>query len=81
MGESSYSPASVAARAGVPTELVVRTDGNQGCTRGSVLQALGIEEALPEFGETVIELGELDAGTLRYTCPMRTYSGSIEVTA
>lgn len=75
---TGYSPSRVSAQAGVPTELVVKTNGNQGCTRAMVFPALRIQKVLPATGETPIALGKLSPGTHRFTCTMGMYSGSIE---
>lgn len=75
---AGYSPSRVSARAGVPTEVVMRTNANQGCTRAVVFPTLRIQRVLPATGETVIDLGRLSQGTLRYTCAMGMYSGSIQ---
>ena len=77
---TSYSPSRLSARAGVPTELVVTTNGNQGCTRALVFPGLRIQRALPATGETVIALGRLSPGTHRFTCSMGMYSGTIQAT-
>lgn len=77
---TSYSPSRLSARAGVPTELAVRTNGNQGCTRAMVFPGLRIQKALPATGETVIALGTLSAGTHRFTCSMGMYGGTIQAT-
>ncbi|MDP9388084.1 MAG: sulfite exporter TauE/SafE family protein [Actinomycetota bacterium] len=79
--DTGYSPSSVTARAGVPTELTMRTDGTQGCTRALVMSSFGVQKVLPATGDTRIELGELEPGTYRYTCGMGMYGGSIRVVA
>ena len=79
--DTGYSPSSVTARAGVATELTMRTDGTQGCTRALVMSTFGVQEVLPASGDTLIDLGELEPGTYRYTCGMGMYGGSIRVVA
>ena len=79
-GNAGYAPSQVAARAGVPTELVFRTKDNQACTRAVVIPSLKIQKVLPATGETVIALGSLSPGTLRFTCSMGMYSGAIQAT-
>lgn len=76
---TSYSPSTLKAKAGVPAQLVLRTDETVGCTRSIVIPKLNLEEALPETGETVVDLGTLKAGRVRFTCGMGMYSGAIEV--
>jgi sulfite exporter TauE/SafE len=78
---SSYTPARLQARAGLPTTLTVRTDGVLGCTRVFTIPSTGQQEYLPETGDTVIDLDVLAAGELRFTCAMGMYSGAIEVIA
>ncbi|WP_240157809.1 sulfite exporter TauE/SafE family protein [Pseudonocardia broussonetiae] len=73
----SYSPASVQARAGVPTTLIVRSEGARGCVRSFLIPSRGVEEVLPAEGETRIDLGVLEPGTLRYSCGMGMYTGTI----
>lgn len=77
--DTSFSPKLTRAKAGVPTVLTVRTNGTQGCTRGFIVPSSNIQRVLPETGDTRIELGSLEAGTLRYTCSMGMYRGAIEV--
>jgi len=77
--DTSYSPARVRAKAGVPTRLTLRTNGTEGCTRGFAVPAAGFETALPETGDTILELGELPPGRINYTCSMGMYRGVIEV--
>ena len=79
--DTGFSPASVTATAGVPTEVTFRTDNTRGCTRFVVSEALGLEKSLPETGDTRIDVGALDPGTYRYTCGMGMYFGSIKVVA
>lgn len=79
LGDSSYSPSRVQARAGLPTRLTLRTNGTQGCTRGFVVPAAGFETTLPETGDTVLDLGESAAGRITYTCSMGMYRGEIDI--
>lgn len=79
--DTSYSPSNVTARAGVPTEVTLRTKNTEGCTRSIVMSDFGVEKVLPATGDTVIDVGELEAGTYRYTCGMGMYGGSIKVVA
>jgi sulfite exporter TauE/SafE len=78
---AGYSPARVPARAGVPTRLVLRSDGADGCTSAIVFPSLGVERYLPVDGDTVVDVGTLRPGKHRFTCSMGMYSGVIEATA
>jgi len=75
-----YSPDNVAVRAGIPTTLVVRSDNPQGCVRAFLVPSHGVDAILPEHGETRIDLGILPTGTLRYSCGMGMYTGTITAT-
>ena len=79
--DTSYSPSNVTARAGVPTEVTLRTNNTQGCTRSIVMSSFGVQRILPATGDTAIDVGELEPGTYRYTCGMGMYGGSIKVVA
>ena len=79
--DGGYSPSLLRVRAGIPTELTVRTDAVFGCTRAFVMPSTGYQEYLPETGDAVIDLGTLEPGQLRFTCGMGMYSGSIEAIA
>ncbi len=79
--DTGFSPASVTATAGVPTEVTFRTDNTQGCTRFVVSNELGLEKSLPATGDTRIDVGTLEPGNYRYSCGMGMYFGSIKVVA
>ncbi len=80
VGNSSYSPSRLTAVAEVPTDLTFRTNGNRGCTSVTVIPSLGLQRSLPSTGDDTIDLGQPQAGNLRYTCGMGMYSGSINFT-
>lgn len=75
----SYSPRNVQVRAGVPTTLVVRSEGATGCVRSFVISSRSIQKVLPSNGETRIELGTLQPGKLRYACGMGMYTGFLTI--
>lgn len=75
---ASYSPRNIAATSGVPTTLVVRSDDATGCIRSFVMR--GKQYVLPENGDTRIDLGVLQPGTLHYRCGMGMYSGQLTIT-
>lgn len=78
VSDTGYSPAVVRVKAGVPTQLTFRTNGTQGCTRSLVVPSLKVGRQLPATGDSTLDLGELAAGRLRYTCGMGMYSGTVE---
>jgi sulfite exporter TauE/SafE len=76
--DRGYSPRVSAITAGIPTTLILRSDGATGCVRAFVIG--DTETVLPESGDTRIDLGTPTAGTLRYACGMGMYTGVITVT-
>lgn len=74
-----YSPENLLVKAGVPTTLVFRSENALGCVRALVIPGLGLEEVLPENGDTTVEAGVLEPGRIEYSCAMGMYSGTITV--
>ncbi len=74
-----YAPDTISARAGVPTKLVIKTQDTRSCILYTVLPSLGLQTALPPTGETEIDLGRLQPGTIPISCSMGMYSGTIVV--
>ncbi|MGW4941898.1 urease accessory protein UreH domain-containing protein [Actinoplanes sp. NPDC004185] len=77
----AYQPANIEIRAGISTRLIVRSDDAGGCVRAFVIPSRNLQEILPVNGDTVIELGALKPGRLRYSCGMGMYTGRLTVTA
>ena len=73
----SYSPSNTQVRAGVPTTLIVRSENAQGCVRSFLVPSRGVDAILPAHGETRIDLGVLEPGTVPYSCGMGMYTGTI----
>lgn len=77
--DHGYTPELVKAPAGRPLKLKLVTNNTYGCTRAFVLPTLGIQQLLPETGETMLELPAQAAGTtLAYSCSMGMYNGIIQ---
>lgn len=76
---TSYAPGRLEARAGQPIRLELATKNTNGCTRAFTIPSLGVQKILPATGTTVIDLPAQKAGTIRFTCSMGMYSGSIVV--
>lgn len=76
----AYSPRNLAVNAGVPTTLIVRSQGAEGCVRGFVIPSMDQVWGLPENGDTTIDLGVLEPGELRFSCTMGMYSGVLTIT-
>ncbi|MER7007159.1 sulfite exporter TauE/SafE family protein [Dactylosporangium sp. NPDC000555] len=73
----SYRPANLQIAAGIPTTLIVRSAGAEGCVRSFVIRDR--QYILPVRGDTSIDLGTLTPGRLRYSCGMGMYTGSLTI--
>jgi hypothetical protein len=73
----AYSPGNVQVKSGVPTTLVVKSDGAQGCVRSFVIRDQ--QSILPVNGATRIDLGVLRPGRLDYACGMGMYTGFLTI--
>jgi sulfite exporter TauE/SafE len=72
-----YAPTTTHALPGIPTTLLIRSNDAQGCIRSFTVPDLGIQQILPANGESRIEVGTLQPGTLDYACGMGMYTGTI----
>ncbi len=73
-----YSPRLSTAKAGVPTKLIMKTNGIYDCSASLVINSLGYRKILPQTGETEIDIGTPQAGVpLRGVCGMGMYSFSV----
>ncbi|HEY4507948.1 MAG TPA: cupredoxin domain-containing protein [Candidatus Paceibacterota bacterium] len=71
--KGGYAPALTNAKAGIPTVLRVSTSGTYDCSSALRVPSLGVSERLPATGQTDIDLGTPEAGTLQGTCSMGMY--------
>jgi sulfite exporter TauE/SafE len=74
-----YSPASIAAKAGVPTKVVFHTDNTRSCIVYTTFPSIGKQVVLPDSGDTEVDLGTLAAGEIPISCSMGMYTGTIVV--
>ncbi|MGI5486196.1 urease accessory protein UreH domain-containing protein [Microtetraspora malaysiensis] len=73
--ERGFRPGIVTARAGLPLEIVFRTQDNYGCTRTITVD--GRDVVLPVTGQDAVRLPPRGTGDLRYACGMGMYAGFI----
>jgi plastocyanin domain-containing protein len=74
IASGGYSPRNIQAKAGVPTILVMKSEGAYGCERAFNIPDLGISQILPENGQTEFDLGTQAKGTkLAGVCSMGMY--------
>jgi plastocyanin domain-containing protein len=70
-----YSPKTSIAKAGIPTKLIVKTNGTYDCSASLVIKSLNYQKILSQTGEEIIDIGTPVAGTpLRGVCGMGMYS-------
>lgn len=76
--KGGYSPKVSSAQSGIPTKLVVRTNGTYDCSAALVIRSVGYQKILPQTGEEVIDIGTNQSGaSLRGTCSMGMYSFAV----
>lgn len=77
--KGGYSPRVSAARAGIPTKLIVKTDGTYDCSAALAIHSIGYQKILPPTGETEIDIGVQKVGEiLRGVCGMGMFSFQIK---
>jgi plastocyanin domain-containing protein len=74
-----YSPKVTSAKAGIPTKLIMKTNGVFDCSAALVIPAIGFQKMLPQTGDTEIDLGTPVAGSapIRGVCGMGMYSFTV----
>jgi plastocyanin domain-containing protein len=70
-----YFPRVTQAEAGIPTKLVVKTNGVFDCSAALTIRSINYQKVLPQTGEEVIDIGTPVAGVpFTGTCSMGMYS-------
>lgn len=73
--KGGYSPRVSTAKAGIPTKLIVKTDGTYDCSASLVIRSIGFQKILAQTGEEVIDVGTPKAGQpLQGLCGMGMYN-------
>ncbi len=76
--KGGYSPKVSTAQAGIPTKLIVKTNGTYDCSASLVIRSVGFQKILAQTGEEVIDLGTPKAGQpIQGLCGMGMYNFSI----
>ena len=76
--KGGYAPRLSQAKAGVPTKLIVKTNGTYDCSSSLIIRDAKFEQILPQTGETTIDLGTPEAGkTIQGICGMGMYNFQI----
>lgn len=72
---AGYSPKVSTVTAGIPTKLIMKTNGTYDCSSSLVIPSLGYRKILPRTGEEIIDLGTPAAGSsLQGVCGMGMYN-------
>jgi plastocyanin domain-containing protein len=78
VARGGYTPKKSFAKAGLPTKLVVKTNGTYDCSASLVINSLNYRKMLPNTGETLIDVGTPKVGDiLQGVCGMGMYSFTI----
>lgn len=78
--KGGYSPRVTQIKSGIPTKLVVKTDGTYDCSASLVVRSIGFQKILQPTGEEVIDLGTPKSGEkVQGVCGMGMYNFQIKV--
>ena len=78
--KGGYSPRVTEIKGGLPTKLVVKTDGTYDCSASLVVRSAGFQKILQSTGEEVIDLGLPKSGDkVQGVCGMGMYNFQIKV--
>ena len=78
--KGGYSPRITEIKGGLPTKLVVKTDGTYDCSASLVVRSVGFQKILQPTGEEVIDLGTPKSGDkVQGVCGMGMYNFQIKV--
>lgn len=78
--KGGYSPRVTQIKGGLPTKLVVKTDGTYDCSASLVVRSIGFQKILQPTGEEVIDLGTPKSGEkVQGVCGMGMYNFQIKV--
>ncbi|OGY34338.1 MAG: hypothetical protein A3D99_04175 [Candidatus Andersenbacteria bacterium RIFCSPHIGHO2_12_FULL_45_11] len=78
--KGGYSPRITEIKGGMPTKLVVKTDGTYDCSAALVVRSAGFQKILQPTGEEIIDLGIPKSGErVQGVCSMGMYNFQIKV--
>ena len=73
--KGGYSPKISSGKAGIPTKLIVKTNGTYDCSAALSVNAVGFHKILKNTGEEIIDLGTPKTGEpIRGVCGMGMYN-------
>ena len=78
--KGGYSPRVTEIKGGLPTKLIVKTDGTYDCSASLVVRSVGFQKILQPTGEEVIDLGVPKSGEkVQGVCGMGMYNFQIKI--
>lgn len=76
--KGGYSPSATQIKGGLPTKLVVKTDGTYDCSGSLVIRSAGFQKTLQPTGEEIIDLGTPKSGEkVQGLCSMGMYNFTV----
>ena len=76
--QGGYFPNSSVIQPGIPTKLIVKTNGTYDCSASLVIRDVGYQKILPSTGEEIIDLGIPTSGQkIQGVCGMGMYNFSV----
>ena len=77
--KGGYSPSTIQAKADQPVRLVFDRQEEGDCSSHVVFKELGVDQALPAFQKTELDLGVLKPGEYPFACGMNMLHGVLKV--
>lgn len=78
--KGGYTPRVSEIKSGLPTRLIVKTNGTYDCSASLVIRSVGFQKILQSTGEEVIDLGVPKSGDIvQGVCGMGMYNFQIKV--
>jgi len=80
IAKGGYSPRITEIKGGLPTKLIVKTDGTYDCSASLIVRSVGFQKILQPTGEEIIDLGIPKSGDkVQGICGMGMYNFQIKV--
>lgn len=79
VSSNGYSPNNITLKKGIPTRLILTTNGTGGCARAFTIPGLRLQKILPPTGVETLEFTPAKTGPLVFTCSMGMYTGTFNI--
>lgn len=77
--QNGYLPRTSVIEPGIPTKLIVKTNGTYDCSASLIIREVGFQKILPPTGEEIIDLGiPKSGGAIQGICGMGMFNFTIE---